>query len=345
MKRKFEADGTIIYGKSSYRKNPFDVDVFLGRTTIVAGISNSGKSFILNSIIASLAKHIRSLLIYSGSAETDKFFPMKNYTDPRLIKTTLDIESLQQVIDTAAELTAKYREVMNPIYLEAAAAKLIRLYKRYITCMSQINTLAAAVVKIKEEFAAMPDPSKVDIENYKDKLVAKYKLILTHIKRCIVQYKIKVTDAALSLVLDCVTFNPNIAIVINDLTDEYDALSKAQKGVVNAILNKGRHCGVTLIILIHSWTGFGTTIRNSAPVIIFTGSELLVSYTTLQKIKGTELTAFKNANEAIIAQDRALPEGERQYTCVLFIRYKHLFEYVQADKKGQQVYAGKKYFN
>lgn len=346
MKRKVDQDGTINYGKFSYTKNNFDPKVFLGKTTVIAGISGSGKSFVLNSIIAAIAPHIRSLSIYSGSAETDKFFPMKNYTDPRLIKTTLDIEALQTCIDTASELMGKYREIMNPIYLERASKKLILQYKPYFnTEWANIQCGAQAITKIKDEFRHLPDPSKDDIEAYKDKLVAKYKTILALMKKCLTKYKIEPKDQSLVLVLSCVTFNPDIAIVINDLTDEYDALSKAQKGVVNGILNKGRHSGITFIILIHTWNAFGTTIRNSTPVIIFTGSELLISYVNLQKIRGAESKLFHSANDAIIVQDRALPKEERQYSCVLYLRNEHTFQYIQADKKGKQVYAGKKYFD
>lgn len=145
-------------------------------------------------------------------------------------------------------------------------------------------------------------------------------------------------------VLRYVQFIPYSAIVLNDLTDEYANLSNKEKGTFNAILNKGRHFGITLIMLIHTWNGFGTQVRHSAHNIIFTTSALATNYASLQKMKGVELKTFNDAVEGIISRDRALLSDERKYTCLLFDRPMMKYYFIQADPRGKQTYVGVPYF-
>jgi hypothetical protein len=73
-------------------------------------------------------------------------------------------------------------------------------------------------------------------------------------------------------------------------------------------------------------------------------SSLAAAYASHQKIKGAELRGFNDAVEGIISRDRALPEEDRKYTCLLFDRPTMKYYYVQADPRGKQVYVGIPYF-
>lgn len=332
----------IAYKNNKYYYNDFDPKTFLSKTTIIPGTSGSGKSFMLNSILRSISKHVSTLMVFSGTAEADKSFPMDRYTHPSLIYNTLDVDALRKAVDKAAELVGNYRRLTELSVLEATANYLDRRYSKYTT--SSMKRKYIRINEKKEEFRQQEEPTKPIIDRYKDELTELYKSYVTAYKLIIIKRGIIVSNTTVCEVLRYIQFIPYSAIVLNDLTDEYANLSNKEKGVFNAILNKGRHFGITLIMLIHTWNGFGTQVRNSAHNIIFTTSAMASTYSTLQKMKGSELRMFNDAVEGIISRDRSLPADERKYTCVLFDRPMMKCYCIKADPRGKQVYVGIPYF-
>lgn len=336
----------ILYKSTKYYRNNFEPSTFLGKTTIIPGTSGSGKSFMLNSVLRSISNHVSTLMVFSGTAVADKSFPMEKYTHQSMIYKTLDINSLKKAIDKHEELVSNYIRLTEWTILEAAANYLDRRYERFST--NQMKRLNEKILNKKEELKALKtptkQPSKPVIDKYKEEIIVMYKRYISLYKDLITRRGIIVSNATVCDVLRYIQFIPYIAIVLNDLTDEYAALTNKEKSVFNAILNKGRHFGITLIMLIHTWNGFGTQIRNSAHNIIFTTSAMASTYSTLQKMKGSELKTFNDAIECIISRDRALPEEERKHTCVLFDRPMMKCYYIQADSRGKQVYVGIPYF-
>lgn len=333
----------IQLGSNQYHKNNFNVNTFLGKTTVIAGTSGSGKSFVLNDILKSISKHVRLSVVFSGTSNIDKTFPMSNYTHQSLIYNTIDINALSNIVDKSYELTEKARCYTESKVVEVSALKLKKILKGYEN--SHIKAKWDAIKREKEVFKNLVQPSKPVIDKQLAKMVEIYKKIITMYKKIIIKKNIQIVDPVLVKVLKFIDFNENINVTFNDLTDEYDALPKKEKGIFNAIFNKGRHIGITMIMLIHTWNGFGTTIRNSANNIIYTSPELLNSYVGAQKMKQMESKRFIDALNAIIIKDRALAEEARKYSCILYIKDKTLFEYIQADPRGKQVYVGINYFN
>lgn len=332
----------ITYKSNRYTRNNFDPFTFLGKTTIIPGTSGSGKSFMLNSILKAISPHVSTLMIFSGSANADKSFPMDKYTHPSLIYNTLDIVSLNKAVDKTAELVSNYKKYTELSILEVTANYLDKRYSKFITQKMQRQCLK--IEEKKNDLKELKSPTKTILDKHKDEIAEMYKKYITMYKIIIIKKGIIITNPAVCEVLRYIQFIQYNAIVLNDLTDEYAALTNKEKGVFNSILNKGRHFGITLIMLIHTWTGFGTQIRNSANIIIFTTSALAISYASHQKMKGSELRAFNDAVEGIISRDRALPDSDRQYTCLLFDRPLMKYYFIQADPRGKQIYVGVPYF-
>jgi len=333
----------ISYKNTKYHYNDFNPKTFLGKTTIIPGTSGSGKSFMLNSILRAISSHVSTLMVFSGTADADKSFPMDRYTHPSMIYNTLDIEAFRKAVDKASELIGNYRKFTELSILEATANYLDKRYLKYTT--SSMKRKQSRIEEKKEELKKLESPTKSVIDKTKDELAELYKSYITAYKLLILKRGIIVPNSTVCDVLRYVQFIPYSAIVLNDLTDEYAVMTNKEKGVFNAIFNKGRHIGITLIMLIHTWNGFGTQIRNSAHNIIFTTSSMASSYATLQKIKGAELRMFNDAVEAIISRDRALVDSEKKYTCLLYDRPAIKYYCIKADSRGKQVYVGVPYFS
>ena len=337
-----QTQDTIVYKSVKYNRNKFDPETFIGKTTIVTGVSKSGKSFILNSILRSIAPYVNTLTVFSGTAGADKAFPMTNYTDYRLIYNSINIPVLTRAINTAMSVIEKYNMYITLKMLEMSARYLDKRYGKYIK--ASMKKKAEQIAEITKEFKLLKSPDKNTIDSFTNELVELYKKYVTGYKLIIVKRKIIVENATVCEVLKYVNYIKDNVIVLNDLTEEYVALTNKEKGIFDSILNKGRHAGITLIMLIHTWTGFGKQMRNSPHNFIFTSTALANNYTTLQNIKGIELRNFNDAIECTIARDKALPEKERKHICLLFEREPFKFSFIQADSRGKQVYVGIQYF-
>jgi hypothetical protein len=179
-----------------------------------------------------------------------------------------------------------------------------------------------------------------DLEEYRDRLLSYMKMYLIKFAGVSRSRGIMIDDGTVKNVLTYICYNRNIGIVLNDLTDEFTQLSKKDVCEFGKIFNKGRHVGITFIMLIHKFDGIATNIRNSTNNLIFTGCELAYTYTSLHGIRGENLKSFTNAINGIIKQDRDLPKEKRNYSCLLFIRDSMGFQYLCADKRGRQVFVG-----
>lgn len=333
----------VMHRSTRYDRNNFDPKTFLGKTTIIPGTSGSGKSFMLNSILRSISPHVSTLLVFTGSAGTDKSFPMDRYTHPSFIYKNLNMAALERAIDKTIDLTENYNKYTDLVILEATANHLEGRYSKYMTTKMKLRL--GEILKMKEEVKNLKSPTKPVIDKHKSELAEMYKKYLGGYKLVLYRKRVTIENDVIRKVLEYIDFVPYSAIVLNDLTDEFASLTNKEKGLFNSILNKGRHSGITLIMLIHTWNGFGTQIRNSAHNIIFTTAALAHSYASGQKMKGAELRTFNNAVEGIISKDRALPEEERTYDCLLFDRPQMKYYVIRADPRGKQVYVGIPYFS
>lgn len=324
-----------------YEQNMFDYRTFLCKNTVIAGTSGTGKSYLLNDILRCLSPHVLQLKVYSGTADEDRLFPMYNYTNRSSIKKVLDVPDIKRIFDKASELTSMYNRCTDFRVLEKTCKFLLEKYPNYES--SKAKEFMLRINKIDRQIEKSQRLTLEETGNYKDQLSKLYKKYITEYKKVLSKKGIQIKNAAIQRVLMFVNFNRNIVIVLNDLTDEFSQLTKQERGEFEKIFNKGRHMGITFIMLIHKWDAVGTNIRNSAQNVIFTGTELAHSFTTLQGIRGANLKTFTNAIEGVIARDRELPKEERRYSCLLYDKDMLKFSFLCADPRGKQVFVGLKF--
>jgi hypothetical protein len=328
----------IVHKGIKYEQNNFDYKTFLCKNTVIAGISGTGKSYLLNDILKCLAPHVIQLKVYSGTAEEDKLFPMHKYTNRASIKKVLDVADISRIFTKASELTSKYNACTEPKMLEDTCNFLSEKYPNYET--SKAREHMVKIRKLKKEITHSKKLVLEKINEYTEQLISCYKKYIIEFKKVLSRKGIQIKNTAINQVLSFVNFNRNIVIVLNDLTEEFEQLSKREKGEFNKIFNKGRHMGITFIMLIHKWDAVGTNIRNSANNVIFTGTELAYSFSSLQGLRGQTLKSFNDAIEGIIAKDRELPKEERKFNCMLFNKDLIKFYFLRADPRGKQVFVG-----
>lgn len=337
-----DKDEFIASKKFKYRRNKFETKSFLDENIIISGPSKTGKSYLLNDILRSLASSLNLLMIFSGTAAIDPAFPMHKYTHPAFIHNKLDLPKLIQIVDTAERHMEEYRKTQDLDIISPIAEYLYLETKKFRCEESQaIKKLAMRINTIKKEFNKLKDPVKNVTDQYKSQLVELYVKVILLQKRIIEAKQLPIKDEMVKLILRYIDYNPHICIVLNDLTDEYEALSKKDKVVFGVIFNRGRHACITMIMLIHNWTAIQPTTRATVRNIIFTSNEMITSFIGYQKMQGTEASKFRDAGESIIIKDRDQADKFKiKFSCPFFRKDINCFEYLQADPKGIQVYVG-----
>lgn len=336
-------DELITFRNNKYQRNNFDPKTFLGKTTVIPGTTGSGKSFMANSILYAIAPYVSTLTVFSASAENDKSFPMNRYTHPSLIYKRLDLNILQNHLDKSEEITGRYNSYTELPILKAAAIYLDKRYPKYISRVMKL--IKVKIDNLKNELKKLKDAAKPVKDKVLEEISVLYKRYLTLFKLILIKHEVFIENLEVVKVLQYVDYIIYSVILINDLTASYSALTKKERSIFDDIIDRGRHSGITLIMLIHSWSGFGTNIRNSPHNIIFTNVELANSYVSLQKLKGSDSRAFNDAIEGIISKDRALPDDQKKYNCILYDRPRSTFYFIRADPRGKQTYVGIPYFN
>jgi hypothetical protein len=131
--------------------------------------------------------------------------------------------------------------------------------------------------------------------------------------------------------------------VFNDLGDEIASLNKKDRGILESFFNKGRHFGITIVILLQNPQQISKVARQSVSNNIFTTTDVCYQY--IDCISGGNSLKKKadDAIECIVTADERRMAKDRQYYKILMTDGE--FQYLKADKMGEQVPVGKRRFH
>ena len=335
-----------IKGKvGTYPYNGFTEDVIKCRTTAIVGTTGSGKSFILNEILTSCKDVFKCCSVLSGTADADDYFPMDGYSSRCLIRDKLDIPWLNRVFNEVEKNWTIYKRarslpvlrdglrLLNHIYVSRGDKKMLSRLKLYS------HTLGLWEKKLKRM-----DKNEVAKHEYKGcekTLINLYRYVMAegnmYIEKnevCLDEYK---NEALLPIRM--VRFNPYVLIVINDLGDEIKNLTGKEKLVFEQICNKGRHFGLTLIILLQNLIQAPKSIRGSFHNYIFTTNAAVEEYLEVDKSMRKPL---RDALDCIVNPDQSVPESKKKYYRILFSRLTGKIYYTHSDAHGKQYRVGNK---
>jgi hypothetical protein len=285
------------------------------------------------------------MLCFSATAEVDKMFPMYAYTPHPCIFEGLDINKFGEIMEAATKRMSKYRasrEVANLVN-STRVLKEIYISRGDKRALAVFNTVIKAIKKHQVEVIDACD-NKDDITNATDTIIGLYRLLMlsgkTYIKKHSVDVQ-KYSEEQL-LCIKYVKINPYVLVVLNDLGDEISALSKKDRMIFEAFFNKGRHMGITIVILLQNPFQISKQARQAINNHIFTTTEVFHQY--IESIPGGNVLKRKagDAIDAIVGQDEKRAPKERIYSKILLNGDD--IEYVTADKLGTQYPVGRPSF-
>jgi hypothetical protein len=332
----------IIGKKHRYKHNNFRKDTFFLKSTVMYGMSGTGKSFLLNEYLKSLRDEFYFMLCFSETAEVDKMFPMNKYTPFPCIYKGLDVEKLQMIIETAEKRMSIYRMCREIDRLDEAAMILFKIFEKSVSMTERWKKLMKAVKRCKRKIEGAED--RCVVVSIEDEIVGLYRILMNEGRMFIKTNNIDISSYPNEYII-CITqvkLNPYVLIVFNDLGDEISSLNKKDRGVLESFFNKGRHMGITIIILLQNPQQISKVARQSVNNHIFTTTDVFYQY--IDCISGGSALKKKAADavEAIINTDEKKQPKDRQYFKILMSGGD--IQFVKGDKMGEQFPVGKKRF-
>lgn len=344
----------IVDGKRRYKFNNFNPDNIINRSMVISGQSETGKSYVLNSIMSSISKKVGRVFAFASTATADDKFPLDKYTHPGLIRKDLDMQLIRKLHLYLEEHKSKLAGIKEPssiqMYAKATVMLLVKTSHKFggheKVMMAKIETKIKSVRKVKATLMTKKGQNmpKEERDKLKKEVVDAYVWVV--VKGCQILFELapKTVPAALKKAYECLIFNSKTVIIINDLSSEIGSLSKDDVKIFQSLLDKGRHSDLTVIILLHDWACMKKELRNAVHNHIFTSIEMVNNFVSIQQYRGETAKALRDGASAIIQKDRDQPEGKRKYSMMFWMRLTGHIEYVIADVRGKQVPVGMKYY-
>lgn len=344
----------IVYGKRKYPCNNFNPKDIINRSLVISGQSETGKSFVLNSILASISKEVGRMYAFSSTATADEKFPLDNYTFSQLIRRDLDMDLIHNIHIYLENYKTKLSGIKKPgVIQKFAKMTMVYVYQHQSkfgreekSVVSKLETKVLASKKIITKLTK--NKAKDMLKDEKDELiktlVGLYSKIIVRGCKLLVARIGKIPHADLKDVYECLIFNPKTVIVINDLSSDLKALKGQQLKEFQDLLDKGRHAELTIIILLHDWACMKKELRNAIHNHIFTSVEMVNNFISIQGYRGDLAKMLYDASAAIIQRDRSQPDDKKKFSMIFWMRLTGKIEYVVADPRGKQVPVGTKYY-
>lgn len=332
-------DQPIKDGANVFNFSNFDPELFLGFSTVLYGPSKTGKSYLLNEYLLQLKTQFYLAVVFSSTAFTDKEFPMNNYTPSCLIRDTLDIPYIEDVVQFSTKRMEVYRCSREFCSLKKGIMVLQKIYNNYSeekrNLLIKVKIIRKAEKKLESD---IPKTRKTEIRN---EVIDMYITIMKQGKKFISKNKISLEsfdNEDIVSILFC-KLNPNILIVFNDLGDRTKTSTKKEQEILCPLFTRGRHTGITVVFLAQTPGQLPPDIRNNAHNSIFTSVAAIGDY--LDKCKMNHMKSiFLSASSAIILVDEKLPRHQKKFIKIFYSKELNKIFYVRADEKGEQSMIG-----
>lgn len=325
-------------GANVFKYDNFSPELYLGKANVFYGPSKTGKSYLLNEFLKSLAPHVYAAVVFANTANTDKEFPMTEYTPAPLIHTGLDMGKLRLIVKSCSERMEFYRRSRDLVNLKKSANVLKIIYKQNneLTRLKQLNYVLKMIRNYKRKEVDNPT-SKKDLIQAEETMVEFYLYLMKKGKSYIRQKGIDLSefeDIDTISLLFC-KLNPNLLLIFNDVGNEVKSLKKEDKTFMETLFTRGRHDGLTIAFLAQSATQLPPDARCNAHNNIFTTSGAVEEYIDTCKMRFMR-NQFKSAINAIMAPDDKLPDGQKKFFKIAYSKEQGQIFYVRGDKMGEQ---------
>ncbi len=242
--------------------------LFLDKSIVAYGASDTGKSVITRDIMYHLRDAIDQYVIFAGNADCADDYEKLGAKRP-LIHKGLDMEVFRKIWDRQDMMTAVYTRANNPDTIKSLFAKLrLEKIEKFIKELDRKKQtdIAELSAKYKDE-----EPSKITEEG--GKIHKQYSEFIQAIyKYSIKKFRIRLTALDLNqeekYTLQYIDFNPRILIVIDDCGS--DLWKHRNDPLIQDMFTQGRHLYITFILALQDDKMLPAELRKNAMVSIFT---------------------------------------------------------------------------
>ena len=247
------------------------------KTTLIFGVSSSGKSTIINEILFLCKHYIPNYLVITPNTSSDIY--RKKLPD-RCIIEDLTKERLQKIWNRQSHVTQIYNIANDNINLESLFMKANDRNAQIVLKTIKDKTISSINIvhndksldygQIKSQVAM--------IEKTKNNSIKKlYKTIIRENQSKL--EKLDLTDKE-AITLKYLDVNPRLMIIIDDCSELFKGwmklFTKGEANVFESIFFKGRHNYISLVFAAHDDKFVAPELRKNARVTIFTSSSAVI---------------------------------------------------------------------
>lgn len=252
---------------------------FLGRSLILYGLSNSGKTVLLNHIMYVMRDLFPVSYVISGSNATNHSYD--DVVPHGLIFDKPTMELVQKIYNRQRMVVGLYNLSNNIVELkklysmiastptEAERQRIERESQKHIEEVNRSNlSLGDKKAKLKEAEKRRDDNLKAFYKN--------------HIEQMSESLKCRQLTKEQHIVITYLRLNPRALLVVDDCGTEINALvalgKKQKDDVLSNFFFKGRHAGMTHFYVFQDDKGLDSGIRKNAFYSIFTSKQVAFAY-------------------------------------------------------------------
>ncbi len=238
-----------------------DVDLFLGRSVMLFGSSNSGKSTIIRDILAMVKDHIPNILVFCPTNKLNN-----SYTG--IVPAPLIHEEVDE--DIVKFILERQKQIVN-IYNSANRVEMLKtIHDKLELDDSPIHALNTAYEKV---LASSPGAA--------DRLYAEHcKNIIQVYKKSILTARHKIKNSGLSeyemIVAQHLNINPNFMMIIDDAARTAKIWCKFS--AIKELFFNGRHYKTSFMIAFQDDILLDSQLRKNAFINIFTTEIVMNAY-------------------------------------------------------------------
>jgi GTPase SAR1 family protein len=255
-----------------------DPKELLGKSIVFYGESESGKTTLIKDILYHLRDYADQLFAFCGSDESNHSYSPDLVPEP-YVHNIITEDMLNEIWDRQEAFTVVYARASNVNILE----KLFMMTHNK-SAEQIVNSIKLKWAECKKEIAAQYTKEEALIkigelgDTYKDTLVSIYKRIITSNIANLGAMKL---DDEERFVLNHVTFNPNLIIIFDDVTEQI----KKFNNQLQKFSYRARHIHTTIIFAMHTDKAFETSIKQGFYYRFFTTKNCALGYMMRSELK------------------------------------------------------------
>lgn len=253
-------------------------DIFLNKSTVIYGVTKTGKSKIIRNMLKLLSADVTQVCVISPNDQQNKDYSGDGLVPSPLIHYAFDINLVKEVFQR--------NEMMAAIYFKANDVKTIeKLFKRLN--IDFLNNVIEQVMRLKDtHIQAAEDRYLYDIErklsevrrieeNCAEVIAKLYKTFIKKYRNLLDVKKLSDDEQYCLQYLD---FNPQMVVVWDDCGAVLNSLSKEERKIVVEYFVRNRHALVTTVVAVHGDKQIHKDFRLNAFNSMFTDKATASAY-------------------------------------------------------------------